>query len=127
MKRLTSFVVGIVVPAFILAGGIASSAVAQEKAKAPAKAEITSKLLFENNKVKAVELRYPPGVVSPSALRPDRIVHTIKGGTIVRTYPDGKTQKIESKTGETRWLEAATYEFKNVGKSDYVLHVVFVK
>lgn len=54
-------------------------------------------------------------------------MHTVKGSTIVRTHPDGKTQKIESKTGETRWLEAATYEFKNVGKSDYIIHVVYLK
>ena len=65
--------------------------------------------------------------MSPSTARPDRIVHTVKGSTIVRTHPDGKTQKIESKTGETQWLEAATYEFKNVGKSDYIIHVVYLK
>jgi hypothetical protein len=33
MKKFVGFVVSILIPAFILAGGMASSAVAQEKAK----------------------------------------------------------------------------------------------
>ena len=100
---------------------------AQEKAKAPAKGEVAVKVLFENAKVKVTENRFPAGAVSPSSARPDRVVHTIKGGTFVRTLPNGKKVTIVTKAGETRWLEAATYEVKNAGKSEIVLHVVIPK
>jgi hypothetical protein len=60
-------------------------------------------------------------------LRPGRVVYTVKGGTILRTYPDGKTVKIVTKAGETRWLEAETFSFANVGKSEIVLHSVTPK
>jgi hypothetical protein len=121
------FVVGMVIPAFILAGMVASPAMAQEKAKASAKGEVSVKVLFENAKVKVTENRFPAGGVSPSSARPGRVVHTLKGGTFLRTHPDGKKITVVTKTGETRWLEAETYEVKNVGKSEIVLHVVIPK
>ena len=112
MKKLIGLVVGIMVPAFIMAGGMANSAVAQDKAKpattkdmakASAKGQITVKVLLENDKVKVkTETRIPAGAVAPSIARPNRVVHTVKGGTFMRTYPDGKKVKVETKTGETR-------------------------
>jgi hypothetical protein len=95
------------------------------KEKAHAKAQ--SKVVLENDKVKVTESRYPPGADAPSMLRPGRVVYTVKGGTILRTYPDGKTVKIVTKAGETRWLEAETFSFANVGKSEIVLHSVTPK
>jgi hypothetical protein len=95
------------------------------KEKAHAKAQ--SKVVLENDKVKVTESRYPPGAEAPSMLRPGRVVYTVKGGTFLRTYPDGKKVKIVTKTGETRWLEAETFSFANVGKSEIVLHSVTPK
>jgi hypothetical protein len=57
MKKLVRFVVGIVVPAFIMGGGIVSSAVAQEKA---AKAAAQQKELLDNAKVKVWEATIKP-------------------------------------------------------------------
>ena len=95
--------------------------------KTPAKAEPVVKVLFENAKVKVTESRFPPGSVSPSSLRPGRVVHTVQGGTLERTLPDGKKVKVETKTGDTRWLDAETCAVTNVGKSEVVLHVVYLK
>ena len=63
MKILTRFVAGIVVPAFIMCGGVASSAVAQDKAKAAEvkKGMSTRTVLAENDKVTVMEIRQKPG------------------------------------------------------------------
>ena len=46
----------------------------------------------------------------------------------MRTYADGKTEKVEWKTGEVR-IQGPTgqYTTKNVGKSDIALYVVVLK
>lgn len=58
MTKLIRFIVGIVVSTFIMAGGLANSAVAQEKAP---KALVKPKLLLESDKVRAVEAALRPG------------------------------------------------------------------
>ena len=46
----------------------------------------------------------------------------------MRTYADGKTEKVEYKTGEVR-INAPSGQFttKNVGKSEVELYVVVLK
>jgi hypothetical protein len=126
MKKLISFVAGIVVPAFILAGGAASSAVAQGKA---AMAPVQLKVLLENDKVRAFEFTQKPGQDNTSiASTKFRIVRAVKGGTIERTYADGKKETIVFKTGEVRMNEPGPgYTSKNIGKNDLHLYVVLLK
>jgi hypothetical protein len=45
----------------------------------------------------------------------------VQGGTLERTYPDGKKVKSERKTGEALWLGLDTYAVKNIGKTTVVL------
>jgi len=136
MKHMIRLFVSLLVPAFMLAGVAASLAMAQDKAKAAkpapaAKAEkgkAAIKVLHEDDKVRVVEARFKPGDEGPNVARPFRVIRPLKGGTLQRTYPDGKTDKLEFKTGEVKVLPPATpYTPKNVGKSDVVLYVVFVK
>jgi hypothetical protein len=131
MKKFIGFVVSILIPAFIMAGGMASSAVAQEKAKTTKaeKGKLTSKQLLENDKVRVVEFRYGPGDESPNSARPARVIRALTAGTLMRTYADGKTEKDEYKTGEVKYFgaDAAENKLKNLGKTDVVLFVVFLK
>jgi negative regulator of sigma E activity len=126
MKKLISFVVGIVVPAFIMAGGMANSAVAQEKA---AKASVKPKVLLENAKVRVYEVTYNPGdentgVVSTST----RIIRPLKGGTLQLTYADGKKETVVRKAGEPYMLEPGpAYTTKNIGKTVVQLYIVQLK
>jgi len=135
MKHLIRLFVSLVVPVFMLAGVAASPAIAQDKAKdakaAPAAkgmAKVTVRA--DNDKVRVFEAEFKPGdenkaVPSSSS----RVVRALKGGTLMRTYADGKTQNVEWKTGEVRFIapDKTAYTAKNVGKSDVHLYVVVLK
>ena len=128
--------VSLVVPAFMLVA--AGPAVAQDKMKdakaAPmAKAEkgmATRKVLMDNDKVQVFEVQYKPGDDNKSIPSSSyRVLRALKGGTLKRTYADGKTQDVEYKTGEVRFNEPDKTAFtsKNVGKTDIELYIVVLK
>jgi hypothetical protein len=137
MKHLIRLFVSVLVPAFMLAGVAANPAMAQDKAKeakkeAPAakaeKGKAVVKDLFENDKVRVAEATFKPGDEGANVARPFRITRALKGGTIQRTYADGKTEKVEYKTGEVRALGPdPVFTPKNIGKTDVVLYVVNLK
>jgi hypothetical protein len=122
MKRL---LVSILVPAFMLAGVVASPALAAEAEKG----KTVTKVLAENDKVRVTESTSKPGDVGPSIVRGHRVVRWLKGGTVMRTYADGKTEKIERKTGEVAvgTPEKQAWSLKNVGKTTIVTYVVTIK
>ena len=137
MKRLIRFLMGVLVPAFMLAGVVALPAMAQDKAKAeskmkakPAAMSYVRKVLVDNAKVVVTEVTTKPGGESDSRLRNYfRVVYVLKGGTQERSYADGKKEINEYKTGETRFIEPdkTAYKIKNVGKTNIVIHVVQLK
>jgi len=109
---------------------------AQDKAKemkaAPAakaeKGKAKVKVLFDNDKVRVQEVTFKPGDEGASVARPFRVIRPLKGGTIQRTWADGKIDKVQFKTGEVKALEPdKPFTPKNVGKSDIVLYVVQLK
>ena len=139
MKRLIRLFVSLLVPALMLAFAAATPAMKHEdKAKdakaAPAakaeKGQATQTVLLDNDKVRVNEVRYQVGDENksiPSASY--RVVRAIKGGTLTRTYADGKTQNVEWKTGEVRMVEPdkTPYTAKNTGKTEIQLYVVILK
>lgn len=135
MKHLIRLFVSLLVPALMLAFATATPAMKHEaekgKAAPAAKAEkgkTKVKVLFDNDKVRAQEVTFKPGDVGPNVARPFRVIRALKGGTITRIWPDGKTDKIAWKTGEVKGLQPdKPFMPKNEGKSDIVLYVVQVK
>jgi len=132
------------VAALALALGLGTTAVAQDKKDAKAapvskdakvekgKSTSTMKLHVDNAKVRVFERTYKPGDTNqevPSANY--RVIRTLKGGTLERTYSDGKKEKSELKEGQVRYLEptkgGATYTTKNIGKTEIVNYVVVIK
>jgi len=127
MRQLARFSTGLLVAAFILTG----PAMAQDKTKAAkaeaGKASIT--VLAENEKVRAFEIRFKPGDENASVPSSNfRVARALQGGTQQRNYPDGKTEKIEWKTGDVKIVgPSGAYTTQNIGKSDIVLYVVVLK
>ena len=75
MSKLAGVLAGLLVPAFFVAGVIATHAMAQDKSKAVK--EGTIKQVLENDKVKVTEVTYKPGEGSSSRERPARVTHAV--------------------------------------------------
>lgn len=125
MKTSARYFVGILVSVFMLAGVVASPAMAQDKAKAEG-LKSTAKRLFKNDKVVVAEVTYKPGAEGKTRKRPFRILRALTSGTLQRIYADGRTENVVWKAGEVRVFENDKEPFgtKNVGTSDLVLYLV---
>lgn len=131
MSKSVHFFAGLLVVALMAAGVTASAAMAQDQAKdrkAANAGKESTKVLFDNDKVRVQEVTFKPGDQGPNAARPFRIIRVLKGGTIQRIFPDGRIENVVYKTGEVKVYEAdRPFVPKNIGKSDIVLYVVALK
>ena len=120
------------VTATLAAAALALSAAMMNPAAAQGKkaaAQVTTKVIAENDKVRAYEVTFAPGAENKSIPSSStRVVRAISGGTIERTYADGKKEKVTYKAGQVRINEPSpAFTSRNVGKSTIKLYVVQVK
>ena len=125
MKRL---LMTVLIPAFMLGGLIASPAIAQDKAKAQ-KGKAVQKVLHDDDKIRVTETTLKPGDVGPNVVRGFRVSRALSGGTLERTYADGKKEKRERKTGSVvvAGPDKQAYFNTNIGKTDVVFYTVTIK
>ncbi len=80
---------------------------------------ITQTVVLENQFVRVLEMRYPPGVFESS--------HSHAAGVTValsdyenetKSIPDGKVTRRPTHFGEIRWAEAVTHEARNTGSTE---------
>jgi len=123
MRRL---VTATLAAAFALTAPIA---LAQDKKADKGAPKATMKVIAENAKVRAYEVTFAPGAENTSVpASSTRVVRALAGGTLERTYTDGKKEKVSYKTGEVRINEVSpAFTTKNVGKNEIKLYVVQVK
>jgi len=124
MRTPPAALLGLLIPAFLAAGIAANPAIAQDKAST-----VKMKVLVDNDKVKAYEVTYAPGAENKGvASTTVRVVRALKGGTLERTYADGKKEKLVWRAGEVRQVNPGpAYTTKNIGKGELQLYVVQLK
>ena len=135
MKQSMRLFVGAILAVFTFFG-VGGIALAQDKGKdakvAPAakddKGKAARKVLAENEKMVVFEVRQKPGEVNTPSTSATRAVRALQGGTILRTYADGKTETKEWKAGDVEiQVPGPAYTTKNTGKTDFVVYVVVLK
>jgi quercetin dioxygenase-like cupin family protein len=85
------------------------------------------KKIFENDRVRMLEVTFAPGDSIAMHSHPDHAVYTVTGGTLRVTTSDGKTQVAELKAGDPIWFSAVTHAAKNIGRTPLKLLVVELK
>lgn len=87
-----------------------------------------TRLHFEDERVRVQEVTFRPGDEGRSIPRPFRVIRVLEGGTLQRTYPGGRTEKIEFRPGEVKVFPAdPPFGLRNVGATSVVLFVVAIK
>src|SRR5213595_373994 len=89
----------------------------------------TTRVMAENARVRAYEVSFAPGAENTSVpASSTRVVRALAGGTLERTYTDGRKENVTYKTGEVRINESSpAFTTKNIGSSEIRLYVVQVK
>lgn len=95
---------------------------AQEAAKV---APHVYKVLFENDRVRLLDVRMKPGDASDQHSHPDYLLHAITGGKVKLTDASGESAEVEIQPGDTMWREAEEHSALNVGTTE--LHALFVE
>ena len=83
------------------------------------------KVLFENERVRLLEVRMRTGDRSAMHSHPDYLVYALSGGTVRMTSPSGEGGEIEVNDGDVMWREAEAHSVENVGETE--LRALFVE
>ena len=89
----------------------------------PAAAE--DKVIFENDRVRVLEVNYAPGTTHDMHSHPDHVIYALGDAKVRMTGADGKSADVEIKKGGTRWQPAVTHKTENIGTTP--LSVVLVE
>jgi quercetin dioxygenase-like cupin family protein len=85
------------------------------------------KVETENAKVRVLRIHYGPHEKSVMHSHPDSVVTYLSDGTIKMTTPDGKSQTMTGKMGETAYTPAGTHLPENTGDKPFEAILVELK
>lgn len=109
MRNLNWMVVGMLT-AWLLV--VAAEATAQDVARVSPE---THKVLIENDHVRVFDVQLKPGEKVAMHSHPAGLLYYLSDARLKITYPDGKTEVREVKSGTAVWSEAVTHAVENVG------------
>lgn len=81
------------------------------------------KKLFENERVRVMEVTFNPGDSILAHSHPDHHVYAASGGTLKLSKPDGTSADAVINTGDVLFIPAETHWAKNIGKTTVKLIV----
>lgn len=82
------------------------------------------KVIFNNDKVRILDVRLKAGDKSPMHSHPNYIVYSFTNSTVKFTSKDGKTAEVKTKAGQCMWRNAESHAVENTGKTEvHVLNI----
>jgi len=82
---------------------------------------------FENDRVRIVRIAYGPGEESVMHFHPDGVAVFLTDHLVQMSLPDGSTEEISAKQGETLFIPAGEHLPKNISDSPWELILVELK
>lgn len=122
MKRTAYITLGVLAVSLVLIFGL-RMAIAQDLTKVSSDA----KVVFENDRVRVLDVRHEPGGKEPMHTHPAYVGIALTNLTMKITSPDGKTVVKERKAGDVNWGEPVSHSIENVGTTEFHMLVVELK
>jgi quercetin dioxygenase-like cupin family protein len=85
------------------------------------------KVEFENDQVRVLHIKYAPGEKSVMHEHPDSVAVFLTDQKAKFTYPDGKSEEVATKAGQTIWIKGGPHLPENVGDTPLELILVEMK
>jgi quercetin dioxygenase-like cupin family protein len=79
------------------------------------------KVLFENEKVRVLEVEMVEGAGTEMHSHPDTLIYVLSGGKVTFTDPSGEVVDLETAEGETVWMEATEHATQHVAGAVHAL------
>jgi len=95
---------------------VASIALAQDFAKI---APNIAKVEIDNADVRVFRVHYGPHEKTAMHSHPDVVIVFLTNSRTRHTFPDGKTQEIQSKAGQVVWKPSLTHAVENLSDEPY--------
>jgi hypothetical protein len=83
------------------------------------------KVLFENERVRLLDVRMKPGDASAQHSHPDYLLYALEGGRVKLSDASGESAEVDVPAGATMWRDAEEHSARNVGTTE--LHALFVE
>jgi quercetin dioxygenase-like cupin family protein len=120
MKKSVYITLGVLAVSLVLVFSM-QTAMAQDLAKVSPDV----KVLFENDRVRVLDVLHQPGGKEPMHSHPAYVAYYLGATTMKVTSPDGKTVVKDRKAGEVVWGEPVTHAVENVGTTEF--HVLIIE
>jgi beta-alanine degradation protein BauB len=75
-------------------------------------------LVMENDRVRVFDVRFKPGQKTVMHGHPDHVVYVLADYTLDLMLPDGSSQDVALKAGQTIWMGAGPHAAKNIGATE---------
>jgi len=85
----------------------------------------TIKIKFENDRVRVLEAKLPPGVKEQVHSHPAYVIYVLAGGKVRNYAADGKITEAELKTGDVLYRDPLTHAAENIGTT--TMHLILVE
>ncbi|MDO8580400.1 MAG: cupin domain-containing protein [Candidatus Omnitrophota bacterium] len=85
------------------------------------------KLVYQNERVRVMEVTFQPGQSIPEHSHPDHFVYVLEGGQLKITKAEGTVTDAQLNVGDVIWLNAETHSAVNTGTSVVRLLVTELK
>jgi len=122
MKKTVYITLGVLAVLLVLTFSM-RTAMAQDLAKVSPDA----KVLFENDRVRVLEVQHQPGGKEPMHTHPAYVAYSLTNSTAKTTFPDGKTVVKDRKAGSVTWGEPVTHSVENVGTTEFHMLLIELK
>ena len=75
------------------------------------------KLIMENERVRVFDIQFKPGQKAEMHGHPDHVVYALSDYTLNLMLPDGSSQEVPLKAGQTIFMGAGPHAAVNIGKT----------
>ena len=80
-------------------------------------------VLFENDRLRVIEVRMEPGSRTEMHSHPDNLVYGLSSGKVAFTAPSGEVVELEVPAGEAMWMEATEHATEHVEGTVHALMI----